>query len=122
MSANKTQEQMIVEKHIKTIHAGFNKRADGLFPPSPAMGDFRWTADLIISTYHQAEYGHPPENGLEYRIGKSDGGFDVLDLNFLPEDQWTPEDVEIDLSIPLNKRGFGQEIEIPIPIYGGGMS
>ena len=122
MSANKTQEQKIVEKHIKTIHAGYNKRAERLFPPSPAMGDFRWTADLIISTYYQAEHGRPPENGLEYRVGKSEGGFDVLDINFLPENQWTPEEVEIDLSIPLNKRGFGQEIEIPIPIYGGGMS
>ena len=28
----------------------------------------------------------------------------------------------VDLSIPLNRRGVGREIEIPIPIYGGGMS
>ena len=122
MNADKTQEQMIVEKHTRSLRAGFHKRGDRLFDPSPAMGDFRWTEELIISTYYQAEHGRPPENGLEYRVGRSGGGFDVLDFKFLPENQWTPANVEIDLSIPLNKRGVGKEIVIPIPIYGGGMS
>ncbi|HVN14528.1 MAG TPA: glutamate synthase-related protein, partial [Anaerolineales bacterium] len=122
MKTDKTQEQMIVEKHTKSLRAGFHKRAERLFPPPPAMGDSRWTEELIVSTYYQAEHGHPPENGLEYRVGRSGGGFDVLDFKFLPENQWTPAEVEIDLSIPLNKRGVGKEIVIPIPIYGGGMS
>jgi glutamate synthase domain-containing protein 2 len=86
------------------------------------MGDYRWTDELILATYYQAEFGKPPEQGLEYRVGSSDGGFDLLDLNFLPPDQWLSEDQEIELSIDLNKRGVGQEITIDIPIYGGGMS
>jgi glutamate synthase domain-containing protein 2 len=122
MNAPKTTEELIVEKHTGKMRAGFRKRADRQFTPSPAMGDFRWTDELIISTYYQAEYGRPPDNGLEYRVGRSGGGFDVLDFKFLPEDQWIPANAEIDLSISLNKRGVGRGIEIPIPIYGGGMS
>ncbi|HXF84006.1 MAG TPA: glutamate synthase-related protein [Anaerolineales bacterium] len=122
MNTHKTQERMIVEKHVRNLRLGFDRRAERIFPPSPAMGDFRWTEELILATYYQAKHGRPPENGLEYRVGRSEGGFDVLDFKFLPEDQWTPADVEIDLSISLNKRGVGREIVIPIPIYGGGMS
>ncbi len=86
------------------------------------MGDARWPADLILSTWHQAATGRPPENGLEFKIGNSGGGFDLLDFKFLPEDKWTPETESINLSIPLNRRGFGKEIEISVPWYGGGMS
>jgi glutamate synthase domain-containing protein 2 len=86
------------------------------------MGDYRWTQNLILATWLMAETGRPPENGLEYRVGASGGGFDLLDFKFLPQDQWLPADTEVDLSIALNKRGQGVKIEIPIPIYGGGMS
>ncbi|MCI0395905.1 MAG: FMN-binding glutamate synthase family protein [Chloroflexi bacterium] len=88
----------------------------------PAMGDFRWTEELILSTWHMAGTGRPPENGLEYRVGRSGGGFDVLDFKFLPQEQWTPETKPISLAIPLNRRGEGREIEISVPFYGGGMS
>ena len=86
------------------------------------MGDSRWPAELILSTWYQAATGRPPENGLEYKVGKSGGGFDLLDFKFLSEDNWTPETENINLSIPLNRRGFGKEIEISVPWYGGGMS
>ena len=111
-----------VAKHQKHLRKGFH------FWPTlekglpPAMGDFRWPAELILSTWHQAATGRPPENGLEYRTGKSDGGFDRLDFKFLAEDAWTPEAENINLAIPLNRRGFGKEIEIAVPWYGGGMS
>ena len=83
------------------------------------MGDPRWPADLILATWYQATTGRPPENGLEYRTGKSEGGFDLLDFKFLPEDQWTAESETIDLSIPLNRRGFGKEIEGQGPFGSG---
>jgi glutamate synthase domain-containing protein 2 len=118
----KSIEELIVDKHTANLRAGFHKRALGLSAPPEAMGDYRWTDELILATYYQAEFGKPPEQGLEYRVGSSDGGFDLLDLNFLPPDQWLSEDQEIELSIDLNKRGVGQEITIDIPIYGGGMS
>jgi glutamate synthase domain-containing protein 2 len=86
------------------------------------MGDARWPAELILATWHQASTGRPPENGLEYRTGNSGGGFDLLDFKFLSDEAWTPEEVSINLSIPLNRRGFGKEIEISVPWYGGGMS
>ncbi|MGD0611309.1 MAG: FMN-binding glutamate synthase family protein [Anaerolineales bacterium] len=120
--ATKTNEQMIVEKHTRNIRAGYHywsgQGAEGM----PALGDARWTADMILSTWIMAETGRPPENGLEYRTGASDGGFDRLDFKFLPEAAWIPADQPIDLSIPLNRRAEGRKITIPIPIYGGGMS
>jgi glutamate synthase domain-containing protein 2 len=111
-----------VEKHIEHLYQGFESwptLENGL---PPAMGDHRWPAELILATWHQASTGRPPENGLEYRVGQSDGGFDRLDFKFLPEDQHTPQTESIDISIPLNRRGFGQEIQISVPWYGGGMS
>jgi len=122
MTAETTVHLPSVEKHKKHLAQGFHywPTLDNGLPP--AMGDERWPADLILSTWHQAGTGRPPENGLEYRTGDSGGGFDRLDFKFLAEDQWTPQADTIDLSIPLNRRGFGKEIEIPIPWYGGGMS
>jgi len=88
----------------------------------PALGDYRWTADLILSTWLQAETGMPPTNGLEHRVGNSGGGFDRLDFKFPPQDRWIPDTVPIDLSIPLNRRPYDRRIEIPVPFYGAGMS
>ena len=84
----------------------------------------RWTADLLLATWHQAETGRPPDNGLEYRVGESGGGFDRIDFKFpeqLPDPSLKPQDV--DLSIPLNRRKDGRpEVVIGFPVYGGGMS
>ena len=122
MKSQKTVEQLIVEKHIANLRRGFHLWAERLVKAPPALGDYRWTEELILSTYYQAEHGRPPQNGMEYRFGRSGGGFDVLDFKFLPEDQWLSSSEQIDLSLPLNKRAEGIKIEIPIPIYGGGMS
>ena len=96
----------------------------GLNPSSKALGDFRWTPDLLMSTWHMAETGKLPANDLEYRIGGSEGGFDKLRFRF-PETPPIPDmdRSEIDTSVPLNKKSDGRfDIVIPIPIYGGGMS
>jgi glutamate synthase domain-containing protein 2 len=122
MKSTKTTQELIVEKHTTNLRSGYHTRAEGIFPPPNALGDYRWTEDLILSTYYQAEYGRPPENGMEYRFGRSEGGFDVLEFKFLPERQWLPKESEIDVSLALNKRGVGREITIDLPIYGGGMS
>ena len=96
----------------------------GRNPLWETVGDPRWTADLIVSTWNQAETGGLPEQAFEYRKGASGGGFDRIDLRFPenpPEPDLKPSDV--DLSIPLNKRGDGRpEVTIGFPIYGGGMS
>lgn len=118
----KTSEQLIVEKHTAALRRGFHDWPAGDYGKPPAMGDYRWTADLILSTWLQAETGRPPENGLEYRVGASDGGFDVLDFQILPPQKWLPDTEDIDTSIPLNGRPYDPRIEIPVPWYGAGMS
>ncbi|MFC2008040.1 FMN-binding glutamate synthase family protein [Chloroflexota bacterium] len=114
--------QLITDKHTKFLRQGFRFSSEMKFGKMPALGDYRWTADLILSGRIQADTGKPPTNGLEYRVGNSGGGFDVLGFNFLEENQWVSEDTEIDTSIPLNGRPYDPKIQIPIPIYGGGMS
>ncbi|MBI2868863.1 MAG: alpha-hydroxy-acid oxidizing protein [Chloroflexi bacterium] len=88
------------------------------------FGDPRWTADLLVSTWIQAETGRPPDNGLEYRVGASGGGFDRLELVLpaAPADAgFKPEDV--DLSLPLNRRDDNRpQVRLGVPFYGGGMS
>jgi glutamate synthase domain-containing protein 2 len=120
--SGKSAEQLITEKHTEALRRGFHLWPQLEFGKPPALGDYRWTADLILSTWVQAETGKPPDNGLEYRVGRSGGGFDVLDFKFLPDDRWLPASLPIDLSVSLNRRPYDRKIEIPIPFYGAGMS
>ena len=120
--SDKTTQQLITEKHTKYLRRGFHLSSELEYGKMPALGDYRWTADLILSTRAQAETGKPPTNGLEYRVGDSGGGFDVLDFKFLPEDEWLAQDVPIDTVISLNRRPYDRKIEIPIPWFGAGMS
>ncbi len=140
-------------------------------PELEALGDRRWTPELLLDTYHRAETGTPPAYREERNVGGSGGGFDRMrivapeapaepagapqridavcrrHLTFpvqggspvaalrrfaeigAPEKSPGPNDpmpslpdLGVDLSIPLNRRGTGREITIPVPIYGGGMS
>src|SRR6266700_7201761 len=118
----KTSEERIIEKHQEALHQGFRAWPSLAYDRPPAMGDARWTADLILATWIQAETGRPPDNGLEYRVGRSGGGFDVLTFKFLPGEQWVPEQEPIDTAISLNRRPYDRKIEIPVPWYGAGMS
>lgn len=91
-----------------------------------ALGDFRWTADLLVSTWYMAEFGRAPESGLEHKVGNSGGGFDKLRL-VLPKRQAAPHPEtgsgEVDLGLDLNRRGDeAHSIRIRVPFYGGGMS
>jgi glutamate synthase domain-containing protein 2/Na+-translocating ferredoxin:NAD+ oxidoreductase RNF subunit RnfB len=96
----------------------------GESPAWSSFGDPRWPAELLVSTWRQAETGHPPDQGLEHRVGTSGGGFDRMDFRFAErpaERQMAAE--RVDLSIPLNRRNDGRrQVVIGFPIYGGGMS
>jgi glutamate synthase domain-containing protein 2/ferredoxin len=94
-------------------------------PMTQILGDYRWTADMILATWMMAETGHVPsrEHGFEYQCGNSGGGFDKLRFKF-PEKPLlnVPKD-QIDTGIELNRRGDGRpQIRIDVPWYGGGMS
>lgn len=113
-------KKAITEKHTENLRRGFSIWPTLDLGKIPAMGDARWSADLIFSTWFQAENGHPPKNGLEYRKGDSLGGFDRLDFKVLSKEKQLQEDP--DLTLSLNTRGTGKKIDIPIPFYGSGMS
>ncbi len=95
-------------------------------PSADCLGDPRWSSDLILSTWRQAETGHVPPPHLEYRHGASGGGFDKIRFKF-EMDGSAPHGnvrtVQIDTGLDLNHRGDGRpQVHIDIPVYGGGMS
>jgi len=90
------------------------------------LGDKRWTADLILSTWEQAESGKP-SGRYEYRVGDSGGGFDKIRFDFELEEEVSINEIfeaeDRDTSIVLNRRRDGRpEISIPIPVYSADMS
>jgi glutamate synthase domain-containing protein 2 len=88
-----------------------------------ALGDCRWTSDMIVATWIMAETGYPPERtDLGYNTGNSGGGFDKLRLKF-PDNPPRVAREEISTAIRLNRRNDGRaEVVISTPVYGGGMS
>jgi glutamate synthase domain-containing protein 2 len=100
-------------------------------PPEPGdgelEGDLRWPTALILATAEQARTGQPPTTGLEYRIGRSGGGFDRLrfpfELNGANTQYAVSSPAQVDLSLDLNRRDPARpRIQIPHPWYGAGMS
>jgi glutamate synthase domain-containing protein 2 len=113
--------ELIVEKHTERIHRGLELLPTLKHGVPEGLGNKRWTGELILATYEQALTGDLPHNDLEYKTGNSGGGFDIL--GWKNHDGVAKIDQDrVDLSITLNKRGEGKKIEIPLPIYGGGMS
>ncbi len=106
-------------KHTEGLRRGFDHWPRSADPP-PALGDRRWTEDLILSTWLLAA-GEDP-GGREHRVGRSGGGFDALSFVALPESQWLSAGAPIDTSLELNRRPYDPKIQIPIPWYGAGMS
>jgi len=86
-----------------------------------SMGDPRWTSDMILATWAQAETGRPLPLDHPGNTGASGGGFDKLFFK-VPETEVEFSPTEICTSLDLNRRKTGTKIRIPIPIYGGGMS
>ncbi len=120
MAISSEELELRVRKHAEWIHHGIRVLPSLKYGIPNGLGNSRWTPQLILATYEQATTGDLPLR-LEHRIGKSGGGFDRLDFRKTGRTSW-PEDAEYDLSIPLNRRTFGPKIDIPIPIYGAGMS
>ena len=113
--------ELVVSKHRERIKYGLRVLPSLKYPIPGALGDKRWTAELILATYEQAATGRVP-TALEYKVGKSGGGFDRLDFKFPENPTGSGSMEDCDLSVDLNRRPFGPKIRISIPVYGGGMS
>lgn len=113
--------ELINHKHTEFMHQGFDSWSNLNHGFMPALGDARWTGELILATWYQAATGHPPDNGLEYKIGASGGGFDRLDFKKISLESPASDNQEIDLSLTLGV-ARDREVTIPIPWYGAGMS
>ena len=86
-----------------------------------SLGDPRWTQEMILSTWMQAETGEPLPLDHPGNAGASGGGFDELAF-VLPDTVPRFEPEEISTSMELNRRSRGVRIAVPVPFYGGGMS
>ena len=96
----------------------------GLNPILETIGDYRWTAEMLLGHWYMAETGKLPRTDLEYSLGYSNGGFDKIRFRIPdPKDYLNIADEEIDTSIRLNKRQDGRpDRTISQPCYSGGMS
>jgi glutamate synthase domain-containing protein 2/ferredoxin len=90
-------------------------------PVDTVLGDPRWTPDLLRETYWMAGNGSMTRLRPEQQVGASGGGFDSLILA-APLPPRESKEEPVDLSLPLNRRGTGPNVSLPLPIYGGGMS
>ncbi|MDP7203345.1 MAG: FMN-binding glutamate synthase family protein [Candidatus Poseidoniaceae archaeon] len=121
-SEPKAPTPTLMSKTLHLMHDGLNARAFSKAPKPEALGDARWTDDLILATWFMAETGEMPEN-FNYMTGKSNGGFDRLDFKFIPEQEWLEHGEHLDTRLNLNRRDDGrQQLTPDLPIYGGGMS
>ena len=95
-----------------------------LNPALETLGDYRWTAEMLIAHWEMAETGDLPKVELEYNLGNSGGGFDKIRFKHVdPGDYLDLSDAEIDTDLVLNKRQDGRPVKIlSLPCYGGGMS
>lgn len=90
-------------------------------PIDKVLGDPRWTPALLRETYRMAQSGSLSKLKPGEQIGASGGGFDRMRLaESIPDVK--PAREQVDLSIPLNRRGTGPQLRIALPIFGGGMS
>ncbi len=92
-------------------------------PQWKTLGDFRWTPDLIVSTWEEAETGEVPSGKFEFRKGASGGGFDSFDFRIDGSSAGISREAgSISTSLSLNRRSAGPSLDIPVPWYGAGMS
>ena len=92
-------------------------------PLTEVIGDRRWTPDLLISTWHMAETGEVPPGDIEYKTGDSGGGFDKIRFHYVKKPSPKLDVSKFSTKLSLNRRGDNRaDVEIGIPVYGGGMS
>ena len=73
-------------------------------PVFETMGDYRWTPDLLVSTWQMAETGRQPGKHLECEVGASGGGFDRLRFRFPASPPADLRREDISTKLLLNRR------------------
>jgi glutamate synthase domain-containing protein 2 len=95
-------------------------------PEEQGEGDMRWTTALLLTSQEQARTGAPPDGSLEYRVGRSGGGFDRLAFPFeldAREEVPAADPGAFEMELTLNRRRDGRPaVTIPFPWWGSGMS
>ncbi len=126
----KAASPTLVAKVTHYLHDGYRDRSAGVIEEPPALGDARWTDQLILSGWYMAEHGHSPEF-REHRTGASGGGFDRLRFKFERDALFAADAAgaeaesaraAVDMSLVLNRRDTARKLTIKVPWYGGGMS
>lgn len=110
-----------VEKHIRALRRGY-RLWPSMEQAPPALGDFRWTEDLILDIWQQASAGANWDPAASVESGRSDGGFDRLSLQLSIEDNQSVRSEDVDLSLDLGRRPGSKDLVLPVPWYGAGMS
>ncbi|MBC8514491.1 alpha-hydroxy-acid oxidizing protein [bacterium] len=106
-------------KHRGNLNKGLRWWPEGNYGDHPALGDARWTPDLIMAGWEMAGTGKPPVAVINHQTGASEGGFDRLTFK---EGTQKKKGI-IDLSLRLNRREPRlDQMRIGLPWYGGGMS
>ncbi|MGD8464772.1 MAG: glutamate synthase-related protein, partial [Anaerolineae bacterium] len=124
------REEEAFRRRLGRVEAGHPEAAAPEAGDGELEGDLRWPTPLILATSEQARTGQPParDSNLEYRTGRSGGGFDRLRFSFelagtnngngRAATRSQPE-----LGLDLNRRDPARpRIRIPHPWYGAGMS
>lgn len=110
-----------VDKHTQALRRGFHLWSSMDRNP-PALGDHRWTDELILDVWRQAGLGEDNRMESAVEFGRSDGGFDRLAFQ-APSDGGTDvHPAEVDLSLRLDVRRGTSNLVLPVPWYGAGMS
>jgi glutamate synthase domain-containing protein 2 len=92
-------------------------------PSFELLGDRRWTADLLASSWYMAEPGKVPHMDLNYKTGGSAGGFDKIRFVFPRGNGAKVAADEVSVAVALNRSNDGRPlVTIPVPMYLGGMS
>jgi len=94
-----------------------------LNPSYELLGDKRWTPDLLAATWYMAETGELPHQDLNYKTGASLGGFDKIRFIYPRRNGSKVKAEDISCETALNRSGDGRpRVQIPLPLYLGGMS
>ncbi len=98
-------------------------------PTYEMLGDRRWTPDLLAGTWYMAETGDLPYQDLNYKTGASNGGFDKIRFVYPRQNGEIAGATaaiageDISCAVNLNHSGDGRpQLQIPLPLYLGGMS